>query len=156
VTASRASAPGQRLAQALNLTPDQQAKLKALQYQFRDQLKSLRDAHRQQVLSILTPDQAAKLQSLQANRKDRFQGRMKHRGFGLAQKLNLTADQQAQIAEIMKSARAQRRRILSSAQSGGDASAVRVQLQSLRQSVRSRIDSVLTPEQRDQLPSRSK
>jgi Spy/CpxP family protein refolding chaperone len=73
---------------ALNLTPDQKAKLAVLRTDFRskadvirsntaltpeqkkEQIKALREANKTQVEAILTPEQLAQLQKLKAERKE--------------------------------------------------------------------------------------
>lgn len=103
--------------QKLNLTADQ-----------KNQIKQIHASTRSQIEAILTPDQLAKLQAQQQARQERRQQRMaqgqgqspqgqhphgkrKHQGGPFAD-LNLTANQKAQIKQIMESSKQQFQAVL--------------------------------------------
>jgi len=118
-------APGARLtrlAQRLQLTPDQQT-----------QARAIFQGMRQQVQQVLTPQQRQTMQ----NRRDHFRSTLRN--------LKLTADQRAQMRTIRRNARTQAQAIKkNTALSAADR---RTQLHTLRQDTRNRIKQILTPAQ---------
>jgi Spy/CpxP family protein refolding chaperone len=148
--AARRGQRGNRM-QALNLTPEQQQKLKALREEFH-----------KNYLEILTPEQREKLQSMRRNRAGMGRrgtqgrrgqmGRTARRGMNpqALEKLNLTEDQKTQVQaaraelrEAMKAARAQ----------GAQGEDRKAALREARGNFRSALQSILTPEQQEQLKS---
>lgn len=129
----------------LNLTAEQQEKLKAL-----------REEHHQRVMEILTPEQRQQLQQARQNRRAgrmggaRFGMRNFNRGErpGMAQRLNLTAEQQ----EKLKAAREEFTKALQGARGlqGDDRMNA---FRSAREKYREAVQGVLTDEQKEQLKS---
>lgn len=154
--AMKSRKPGSgRVAQALNLTPEQTEKLQALQQAYRAQLKELRDSHEKQVRAILTPEQAQKLDALKAQRQHGRRGWMRGGMRAPGSRLNLTPQQQSQVRDILRDARQQQASVVESAKkSGASRDQVRAELNKLRAATRERISQVLTPEQRAKLSSR--
>lgn len=141
----------------------------------RDQVKAARKATHEKVLSVLTPEQLAQLQQMRSQSRG-SRGRALGRNAGaIAQQLNLTADQKAQIKAIRQEERQKNQPLFSSVRAKAaeyrqlkqandpKAGAVKTELEALRPQVkaartatRDRILSVLTPEQRAQLDQRRK
>ncbi len=136
----------------------------------RDQVKAARKATHEKVLAVLTADQRAQLQQMRSQSPG-FRGRALGRHAGaIAQQLNLTADQKAQIKAIRQEDHQKNQALFSSMRAKAaqyrqlkqandpNAAAVKSELEALRPQVkaartatRDRILSVLTPEQRTQL-----
>jgi len=141
--------PLDRMAQELNLTAEQKAKLTTIFQAQREKMKARHEAMEGKLRSILTPEQQAQLDQMKAERQERrkqaganpdHQGPPpardgqagpggKHRG-PLAQ-LNLTEEQKAQLKAYFE--------------------AERPQMQADRKAFRAEVEAVLTPEQRAQL-----
>lgn len=149
----------ERMTKALNLTPDQVAKIQAIDKdakakrdavlantslspdQRRSQLADLRKSRQAQVMSVLTPDQQVKYKS--------FLAKMEAKKASVKSALNLTADQKARIASIRESSRTQIAAVRA------DTSLTPAQkvakIKDIRLSAKKQMDQVLTPEQRTKL-----
>jgi Spy/CpxP family protein refolding chaperone len=160
-----AATRSQNLADALNLTADQRAKFDAEMKDFQDKMKALQDAHDKKLAEFLTADQAAKLKTFQQNR-----GPGGPRGFGgpgggfgrgggfgpdpqqmvqmMKSQLNLTTDQESKITQILQDSQTKMEALRNSASAGGNRQAMFSQMMSLNQDRMSKINAVLTDEQR--------
>lgn len=137
---------------ALQLSAEQKQQMKAIRESARDKaaiirhdstltaaqqdekLKALRASTREQVKAVLTPDQQKAAEQMRANRKAR-----------LAEKLGLTADQQAKMKETLTAAKQQRESVLNNNSLSQDEKAT--QLKQIRESTRTQMSQILTPEQ---------
>lgn len=147
---------GDKMAKELNLTADQQAKLKQLmdadrakmkaihqdqsltKEQKKQQTQALRETMKKDMDSILTPEQQQKLASLHEARKKTGEDR-------LASKLNLTAEQKAKMQSIMQTAHEQTKAIRDDQSlSKQDKQA---KIQQLHESMKSQVNAILTPDQ---------
>ena len=127
----------------------------------RSQMQSIREASKAKIDAVLTADQRQQLATAQAAERAEGGGP----GHGL-DKLNLTADQSAQIEAIRTDTKSQMQAVLTPEQqtaleSSGDqrgalrqlnlTDAQRSQMQAIREASKTKIDAVLTAEQRQQL-----
>ena len=113
----------------------------------RPEFKQLRERTKTQIAGILDADQIAIFDQL---RRDRRGHRKDHKLGGrlvkeMTEVLALDASQQAQVAQIMESSRAEREGLVEAA--GGDRKAARPQLKQLRERPRTQLRAVLTAEQ---------
>lgn len=72
----------EKMSEALDLTPDQQAKLKDLflaQAQKQKEAKAEKEAFREQVKAVLTPEQQEKMKEMNLERREKIKDRMKQR-----------------------------------------------------------------------------
>lgn len=84
----------QRLVRELNLTEAQKQQIQPIVQSFRQEAQTRREAHFNQMKSVLTPDQQARLEQMKADR-----GQGQGRGPGL-QQLNLTDEQKTQLQSM--------------------------------------------------------
>jgi Spy/CpxP family protein refolding chaperone len=156
---------GGKMAKELNLTADQQAKIKQImeanhtkmqairndqsltQEQRQQQMRALHESMKTQMDAVLTPDQQQKMAQMHE----------KHGGMGgpgmmggnpgerMAKELNLTADQQTKMKAIMESTHQQMSAIeKDQSLSQQDKHA---KIQQLHESTKSQISAILTPDQ---------
>lgn len=150
-----------QMAAALNLTDAQKAQIQAITEQYRPLIKQVRDSNmtpeqkqaqiqdlrkgmRSKIMAVLTPEQqqkAKKMWQQGAPQREKFQQALKS--------LNLTPDQQTQIAAIRKQS-AQEAQAIKQDTSLSD-TARQAKLQDLRKNTREQIMCVLTPEQKAKL-----
>lgn len=103
VFAESAQGPGkgakrfERLAQKLNLTADQQAKLKPIAQNYQQQRKAEREASRAKFQSVLTPEQKTKFEQMKADRKNNPGKPEPGMRKKMAEELGLTPEQQEQL-----------------------------------------------------------
>jgi protein CpxP len=163
---------GDRLAQELGLTADQQTKMRQVMEQNRAQMKALRDdqslsqedrmakmralrqAEKTQMDAILTPEQKQKMESMRENHPGgpgmgHGEGGMGPGGMNpgehLAKELNLTQDQQSKVSAIFKQNEQQMRAIHDDKSlSPEDRHA---KMQQIHESMKSQMNGVLTSEQ---------
>jgi Spy/CpxP family protein refolding chaperone len=156
----------QLMAKKLNLTQQQQDQLKPIMQQSRDQAKAIKNdttlsadqkkeklqaLHQQtksQVNGILTPEQQQQMAQMKSFREGKMEGRRGAMGKMMAQKLNLSQQQQDQLKPIMQKQREQAKAIWQ------DNSLTQEQkqqkMQALHQDSQTQINAVLTPEQQQQ------
>ncbi|MFN3652149.1 MAG: hypothetical protein ACK47B_21440 [Armatimonadota bacterium] len=164
----RAEAGLARMAQHLNLTAEQQAKIKPVleagraqaqavfqdqslsREQKREKLKAIHEQSRAQVAAVLTEEQKTKLAQAAANRRQGMgRGMRGHGGQQMAQVLNLTAEQQAQLKPVFEAAREQSRAVFQD--QGLTREQKQAKLQQIRQETQAKLDAVLTAEQKEKL-----
>ncbi|MCU1306778.1 MAG: hypothetical protein JWN45_1473 [Acidobacteriaceae bacterium] len=146
----------------LNLTADQQAKIKQIREQDRASMKAIRDdksltpEQRQEKIralrvsmkrdmdAVLTPDQLQKMAKMRESGE--MGGPGGHPGMmGMAKKLNLTADQQTKVKSIMESTHQQMQTVeQNQSLSQQDKQA---QIKQLHESTKTQISALLTPDQ---------
>jgi Spy/CpxP family protein refolding chaperone len=157
---------GQQLAATLNLTADQKTKFDAEMKDFQDKMKALQDAHDKKLAEFLSADQVTKLHAMQLNRGPGgfggpgFPGGGFGRGGGfgpdpqqmlqsMKAELNLTADQESQISKILEASQTKMEAMRRSADTAnGDPRALFTQMRAINQDRMSKINAVLTEEQR--------
>jgi len=140
---------GQRMAEELNLTPDQQKQFQTIQKNSRAQMKTLRDSYEKQVTAVLTPDQATKYKAYLSQRRDAMRNGGGAGGGGwnspnrgnsamswMKTNLSLTGSQEKQLQSI---------------QSKNEA-----KLKSMMDANRKQMSAILTPEQRTKFESHMK
>jgi Spy/CpxP family protein refolding chaperone len=155
--------PGPGFAKELNLTADQQAKVKQIMEQNHASMKAIRDdqsltpeqrhqkmsalheSMKTQMDAILTPEQQQKMAQMHEGRGG-MGGPGGHAGMmGMAKELNLTADQQTKVKSIMESTHQQMRTIeQNQSLSKQDKQA---QIKQLHESTKTQISALLTPDQ---------
>ena len=162
----RGGAASATLIQRLNLTTDQQTKVKAAADTFRADIQKARamtdpQARRQAMRqarqnyetalnAALTPDQQRQLQSLREEaRQYRAFGPIGSRLAGL----NLTDDQKTKIKAIAAKYQPETDKLRTALRNGGDREQLRTQSRELRRKMRNEVTAVLTPEQQKQLGS---
>ena len=154
---------GDKMAKKLNLTADQQAKLQQLmaadrakmqalhqdqsltKEQRMEQSRALRQTMKEDMDSVLTPEQQKKLASMHEGHRPGGPMGMKRGEDRMAQELNLTADQKTKVQSIMGSAHQQSKAI-------HEDQSLSIQdkhakIKQLHESMKSQVNSVLTPEQ---------
>lgn len=161
--------PGAKLEemkQELNLTADQEAKLKPIFEKRREAFKTIkqddslsREAKREKMGALKAETRTElegvlnkeQLQKLDAKMESRGKGKGKHKGDRLAkmqrmsEELQLSDAQKAQMRDIMQDAKAERELILEA--NNGDRKAAKAELKAHRQKTKSAMRAVLTPEQ---------
>lgn len=149
----------------LNLTDAQKAQVKEIMANFRKQMAELRENGknltpverrekvatllrdlRQQLMQVLDPEQQKELAKLIGKAEEGFP--LLERLKADLEKLDLTADQKTDIAEVFRNAETTIRGILEKQRQGEN---VQGQLQQLREDVRTKLVAILTPEQAAQL-----
>lgn len=159
---------GQKMAQELNLTADQQAKFKSLHEaerkemealkqdaaQNRDQRKAIHDKYKTQYEAILTPEQKAKWNEKKGDWKEDHKGKGKggDRGDRFGQmagfykkELNLTADQETRLKGIFDEFRTKAKDLRANTSLTREQQ--KTQMQTLTQQYTTQAKAVLTPEQ---------
>lgn len=167
----------QHMAQQLNLTDAQKAKIKPIlqdeaqqlkalrndmsitRQQFRDKIQEIRQATRAKIEPILTPEQVTKLPKPgtgQAGPGGWHRGRgMRGAGgggnglAGLSSKLNLTDDQKAKIQPLMADQQKQVQAIKQDTTLTPEQKQSKIQ--EVRKATRQQLTSILTPEQQQQM-----
>lgn len=153
--------------QQLNLTADQQSQMKQMMQdehaqmqalrsntsltpeQKKEQIKQLRESNHQKLMALLTPDQQAQFKQLRQQRRSRSQAfNGGHRFQGL-QALNLTQQQKDQLKPIFQSSRQQMQALRSDTSLTPDQR--REKMKEIRQNQQAQLNSILTPEQQQQL-----
>lgn len=150
-----------RIKKELNLTADQQTKLKSIKEQERKEKKALRDKYQDQRQSVFSADQKKKLETLKSERKENAKGKKpgKHKKnfkktSDLQAKLNLSQEQKDQMQKMR-------------AESKGRFDALRKnealneeqkkeQMMSLKKEQREKMKSILTKEQIEKMESAKK
>jgi Spy/CpxP family protein refolding chaperone len=159
---------GQRIAQKLNLTQQQQDQLKPIFEKQREQAKAIKqdtslsadqkkqkfDALRQdtqtQLNSVLTPEQQQQWAQMKAQHQEHKGERgEKMGGARLAEKLNLSQQQQDQLKPIMEKQREQAKAIWQDNSLSQDQK--KQKMQALHQDTRTQMNAILTPEQQQQM-----
>lgn len=156
-----------RMAQGLNLTQQQQDQLKPIFEKQHEQVQAIRqdaslseDQKKQkiealhqdaqaQIKGILTPEQQQQWEQKKAQGKQRMAGHRKQMGARMAQKLNLTAQQQEQLKPIFQKQHEQAKAVWQDNSLTQDQK--KQKMQALRQDMKSQMDAVLTPEQQQQM-----
>jgi Spy/CpxP family protein refolding chaperone len=151
---------GDRMAKELNLTADQQAKMKQIMQQDHASMKAIRDdqsltkeqrqakmqslheSMKKDVDAILTPEQRQKMVTLHAQHGGEMGG---NPGDRIAKKLNLSADQKTKVENIMESTHQQMSAIREDQSlSQPDKQA---KIKQLHESTKSQVNALLTPDQ---------
>jgi|GEM_PF-4671176 len=124
----------------LNLTADQQAKI-----------KELRKTEKEQERAILTPEQQAKQDSLFASHKQHFaKGRQGHRrGHAAFAKLNLSDQQKARLKTLHQTQKGKITAVKSNTNLSDQEK--RQQITAIRKESRQEFQKLLTPEQKSQI-----
>jgi Spy/CpxP family protein refolding chaperone len=147
----------------LNLSADQQAKVKAATETYRADLEKARglsgDERRQASQQARTTYQSALNAALNADQQKQLQAMRDEarelRDLGpMANQLvvlNLTDDQKSKIKAILSKHEPEIEKLRSSAQDGGDRTALRTQMRDLSQKMRDEVKAVLTADQQKQL-----
>jgi Spy/CpxP family protein refolding chaperone len=153
---------GQRMAKELNLTADQQAKVKQImeanhakmqairddqsltQEQRQEKMSALHESMKKDMAAVLTPDQQQKMANM--HERGKMGGpMMAGNPQRVAKELNLTADQQTKMKSIMESANQQERTIKQNQSLSQEDK--HAQIKQLRDSTKSQISAILTPDQ---------
>lgn len=150
-----------RMAQQLNLTDQQKSQLQGIfqnhrqqaqsiaqdasltPQQRQDKLRQLRESTHQQVSAVLTPEQQQQMQQLRRQRQG-MGGAMGPMG-----RLNLTPDQKSKIRPIMQSSHQQVQAVRTDSSLTPEQK--QAKLREIHQNTKSQIESLLTPEQQQQL-----
>jgi Spy/CpxP family protein refolding chaperone len=159
----RMEAHFERMARELSLTPEQEAQIRAVLDEAREERRALRDQFREgrrdaaralharvqsRIEGILTPEQQQRARELRArHREARMERRLEH----MKERLGLTDAQAAEVRSILERSHAEHRRILESTERGSDAR--RSAMQALHTQTRDALRGVLTPEQARELES---
>lgn len=160
----------QRLTMALdslNLTDAQKAQVKQIMADFRQQMATLRQDNknltqperrekitalfrdlRKQLMQVLDPEQQKELAKQLGDANGEGGGGILQRLRTDLDKLDLTADQKTDIDELLKSNAGKFREIMEKRRQGED---VKGEVQELMQDIRTKLQSILTPEQAAQL-----
>jgi Spy/CpxP family protein refolding chaperone len=158
-----AAEPAAQTAQAADLSanrpqlsPEQKKQMRDLRLTARDQaaiilhdpalspeqkqykLHELRRTTREKMQAVLTPEQQAQMKQMRAARRHR-----------IADKLGLSADQRTKLKELAKSTRQQRRSVLNDSSLSNDQKMA--QLAQIRESAKSQLATILTPDQLAQM-----
>jgi Spy/CpxP family protein refolding chaperone len=168
------------MAQRLNLTANQQAKLKSIHdaqrkeiealktksltaEQSKEQRKALHKKYQEQMRSVLTPAQKDQMKKLQAERKEKGgrKGNWKKGGNGFAKRsgelqkdLNLTQSQKDQLSKLRTDAKSQTQSIRNDQSLTQDQK--KEKLQTIRKVQQEKFKTVLTKEQVEKLESAKK
>lgn len=155
---------GQKHPNVLNLTADQQAKVKELRKSEKDQAKTikantalsaddkkkqLKDLHTnfsKQERDLLTPEQQAKQDSLRASHKHGGRGQKGQTAFS---KLNLSSEQKQSLQSLRQTQKDKIAAVRSNASLSDQDK--KQQITSIRKEGRAEFQKVLTPEQKSQL-----
>ncbi|MBW3622993.1 MAG: hypothetical protein KY468_06230 [Armatimonadetes bacterium] len=156
-----------RLAQELNLTPEQRQKFDAETFDFQEKMRALREEHERRLSGILTPEQLQQYRSRSQGRGGPGgpgggpggPGGGGRGGFGrmdpqqmlqrMKTELNLTAAQETQIGRILQDGQTKMEGLRATMQQpNADRQAIFGQMQAIRQAQNEQINAVLTPEQR--------
>ncbi|MBZ5568471.1 MAG: hypothetical protein LAN64_11540 [Acidobacteriia bacterium] len=150
----------EHMAQQLNLTDQQKAQIQGLfqtqrtqalsirqdssltPQEKQDKFRQLRESTHQQVTAVLTAEQQQQLQQMRAHH-ERMGG-----GMGPFARLNLTSDQRSKIEPLLQSQRQQVQAVRLDSSLTPEQKQAKVR--DIRQSTKSQIDAVLTPEQQQQ------
>lgn len=161
----------ERLAEKLELTPAQKAKVakimadrhakaqvikdnEALSKEERKtQLRALRTEGKAEVAQVLTAEQQAKFAEMKGDKKDRRHGKKGHFKKGL-EELGLTDAQKAQFKTIRDNSKQERDVILEAHE--GDRKAARPELKAHREKTRTKMRAILTPEQQTKFDAMKK
>lgn len=158
----------------LGLTADQKSKMKSIHESARDQMKalrtdqsltpeqrhekarSIRDAARRQVMSVLTPPQQDLMKNRMERRGKAFGRRGSNRGLGeglgrdrVHEVLGLSAEQRSQITGIHETTRNQVSAIRNDSTLSNEQKIEKIR--SLRQGTRQQVSTILTPEQQQKI-----
>jgi Spy/CpxP family protein refolding chaperone len=154
---------GDKMAKELNLTADQQAKVKQImeanhtkmqairndqsltQDQRQEQMRTLHESMKKDMAAVLTPDQQQKMATMHERGGKMGGPMMAGNPQRVAKELNLTADQQTKMKSIMQSANQQERTIKQNQSLSQDDK--HAQIKQLRDSTKSQISAILTPDQ---------
>ncbi|OGR87804.1 MAG: hypothetical protein A3A86_00405 [Elusimicrobia bacterium RIFCSPLOWO2_01_FULL_60_11] len=68
-----------KMKEKLDLTPDQQAKMKAINESFMAEMKALHEKHKADMKAILTSEQQAKMEKMMEKREEHMEKRMEMR-----------------------------------------------------------------------------
>jgi Spy/CpxP family protein refolding chaperone len=157
----------QMMIQKLNLSQQQQDQLKPIFEKQREQAKAIKqdtslneeqkkqkfDALRQgtqtQVNAVLTPEQQQQWAQMKEQGKQHMGERRGNMGARMAEKLNLSQQQQDQLKPIMEKQRAQAKAIWQDNSLSQDQK--REKMQALHQESQTQINAILTPEQQQQM-----
>jgi Spy/CpxP family protein refolding chaperone len=168
------------MTQQLNLTADQQAKLKSIHdaerkemealktksltaEQSKEQRKALHKKYQEQMQSVFTPAQKEQLKKLKAERKQNGERKGNHkkgvnrftkRGNEFQKNLNLTQTQKDQLSKLRNDARSQKESIRSNESLTREQK--KEKMNSLRKDQQEKFKSVLTKEQVEKLESAKK
>ncbi len=155
------------LSQKLNLTQQQQDQLKPVFQKQHEQVQAIRkdsslteDQKKQkiaalrqdtqaQINNVLTPEQQQQWEQMKANAKQRAGNRHEQMGARMAEKLNLSAQQQEQLKPIWQKQREQAKAIWQDNSLTQDQK--REKMKALHQDTQSQVNAILTPEQQQQL-----
>ena len=156
----------QKMAQKLNLSQQQQDQLKPIFQSSRDQakaikndtslsadqkkekLQALREQTKSQISGILTPEQQQQMAQMKSFQKGKMEGRRGAMGKMMAEKLNLTQQQQDQLKPIMQKQREQAKAIWQDNSLSQDQK--QQKMQALHQDTQSQVKAILTPDQQQQ------
>lgn len=157
----------QQMAQRLNLTADQQAKLKSLresqrqqmqaikqdttltQEQKREKFQQLRAANHEQMLGILTPEQQAQMKQMRAGKMRRMAYGRGFQAGRMAGALNLTDAQKQQMKPIFQATRQQVQAVRQDTTLTPQQK--REKVKEIRQNQMAQVKSILTPEQQQKM-----
>jgi Spy/CpxP family protein refolding chaperone len=156
------------MSRKLNLSQQQQDQLKPIFQKQREQMQAIRkdttltaDQKKQkiealhqefqpQVNGVLTPEQQQQWQQVKAQGKPQLEERRQAMGSArMAQKLNLSAQQQEQIKPLMEKRREQAKAIWQDNSLTADQK--KQKMQALNQETRAQMNTILTPEQQQQM-----
>ena len=155
------------IAQKLNLTQQQQDQLKPVfekqhqqmlairndaslsQDQKKEKIQALHQDTQAQIKGVLTPEQQTQWAQMKAQGKQHMAGHRKEMGARLAQKLNLSAQQQEQLKPVFQKQHEQARAIWQDNSLTQDQK--KEKMQALHQETQAQLNSILTPEQQQQM-----
>lgn len=160
------------MARKMNLSADQQVKMKAIHEARKAEMKALKQQHKQlnqkyadQANQVLTPAQKEQMQKMKAERKQKAKegrkgfkhgkagrhGKGMHKGAQMRKDLNLSADQQNRMAELRKEFKGQFDALKSN--QSLTAEQKKEQMKELKKSQQEKMKSILTQEQQEKIKS---
>lgn len=159
----------------MNLSPDQQAKMKAIHESRQKEMKALKEQQKElnkkykdQASNVLTPAQKEQMQKMKAERKATGKEGRKglkhgkegkhhkgmHKGADMRQELNLSTDQKNKIAELRKEFKGQSDALRSN--QSLTAEQKKEQMKELKKSQQEKMKNILTKEQQEKIRSSKK
>lgn len=156
----------QKMAEKLNLSQQQQDQAKTIFQQTGEQAKAIRndasltadqkkekmkalhESSQAQINGLLTPDQQKQFAELKAQGKQRMHDRKMAMGKRMAEKLNLSQQQQDQLKPIFEGSRQQAKAIWQDNSLTQDQK--KEKMQALHESTQAQVNGILTPDQQQQ------
>lgn len=159
---------GAMMAKQLNLSEEQQAKLKSIREEQRKELQAINKKYSQQAQATFTPVQKEQLEKMKAERKARFQeGKKKFRKGGMKKgskgakhfkksaefqnQMNFTDQQKESMAQLRKDAKAEMEAIRADKTLNDDQK--KQKMKDLMKAQKEKMKGIFTPEQVEKMKS---